>query len=275
MSRFARKHRATSTNAVASLVKPDASNTGVPAGVSLSTYNGTLNITSPGVYEALDVQGFVTISASNVTFRNSIVRGGTPAGNRGVINVTSGSNILLENIEIAPTNPSVYWDGIWGGDYHARKLNIHGVVDGAKLDSNVTLEQSYIHDLAYFASDPNQGGGPTHNDGLQILAGDSITLYGNNLEQTSDDNAAIQVTQDYGAVTNLSIERNWLDGGGATLNIAHKVLSSLSGVLVKDNRFGRNSFYNAPILISTQTSIINTNNIWDDTGVPVPVQQHD
>lgn len=275
MSRFAHRIRAANMESSGIVIKPDATNTGVPLGTNLTIYNGNLNIASPGVYEALDVHGFVTISANNVTFRNSIVRGGTPSANRGIINVNSGTNILIDSVEISPTTPSVYWDGIWGGNYHARKLNIHDVVDGAKLDSNVTIELSYIHDLSYFANDPNQGGGPTHNDGLQILAGNTISVYGNNLEQTSDDNAAIQVTQDYGAVTNLSIEHNWLDGGGATLNIAHKVLSSLSGVLVKDNRFGRNSFYNAPILISTQTSIININNVWDDTGQPVPVQQHD
>ena len=41
------------------------------------------------------------------------------------------------------------------------------------------------------------------------------------------------------------------------------------------NRFGRNSFYNCPILKSTQTTLELTGNVWDDTGRTVPVQTHD
>lgn len=277
MSPFARRLRQAAGFKDLPLVKPNSSNTGVPAGTSLTVHNGDLTILTAGtVVEGLDVRGFVFINANNVTFRKSIVKGRAVTSNQSIIEVQSGvSGVLIEDVTIAPTSPSVYCDGIWGGGYHARRLNIQGVVDGAKVESNTLFERSYVHDLAFFSSDPDQGGGPTHNDGIQILRGDAIRLYSNNLEQTASDNAAVQVTQDYGAVTNLVIEANWLDGGGATLNIAHKVLSSLNGVTVKNNRFGRNSYYNAPILISTKTTITNINNVWDDTGQIVPVQQHD
>jgi hypothetical protein len=107
-------------------------------------------------------------------------------------------------------------------------------------------------------------------------AGTNITLTGNFLQGTNEDNAAIQITQDFGQVTNVSILNNWLDGGGCTLNIAHKVLSSLTGVTANDNRFGRNQgFSSCAILLSTQSFPTLNRNVWDDTNQIVPVQRHD
>ncbi|TAH33658.1 hypothetical protein EYC59_04630, partial [Candidatus Saccharibacteria bacterium] len=190
--------------------KPDATNTGVPTGTALTVVNGDLNITTAGqVVEGKDVRGFVNISASNVTFRNSIVRGGAAnSGFRGVIQINSGSAIKIENVEVNPTTPSVYWDGIKGSGFTATAVNISRTVDGMKLSSNSTVENSYIHDLAYFASDPSQGGGETHNDGIQILDGASITVRNNNINPGSGGNAAIQVTQDWGSVIGLLIDGN-------------------------------------------------------------------
>ena len=65
------------------------------------------------------------------------------------------------------------------------------------------------------------------------------------------------------------------DGGGCTFNIAHKVEPSLTDVHVIGNRFGRNSYFNCPILKSTQTTLELVGNVWDDDGTPVPVQTHD
>jgi len=141
--------------------------------------------------------------------------------------------------------------------------------------SNTTLECSYIHDQSTFASDPNQGGGPTHNDAIQILEGTGIHIVGNQLVAAMDQNAAIQVTQDFGAVGDLHMESNWADGGGCTFNISHKGAASLTDVHAIANRFGRNSYFNCPILKSTQTTLELVGNVWDDDSTPVPVQTHD
>lgn len=256
--------------------RPDASCTGVPAGTSLSIVNGDVNITVDGtVIDGKDVRGFIIINADNVTVKNTLVRGRAPSGNGAMINIQSGSNILLEDITIAPATSYVQLDGVWGDNFIARRLDISGNVDGMKVGSNSTIEQSYIHDLVEFASDPNQGGGSSHNDGIQILSGSNITISGSNISLTSDMNAGIQITQDYGYVTATTINGNWFDGGGCTVNIAHKVKSSLSGVTLTNNRFGRNSYWNCPILLSTQSNVAMSNNVWDDNGQAVPVQRHD
>jgi len=40
-------------------------------------------------------------------------------------------------------------------------------------------------------------------------------------------------------------------------------------------RFGRNSFFDCPILKSTKTTQTSSGDVWDDDGTPVPVQTHD
>ena len=46
----------------------------------------------------------------------------------------------------------------------------------------------------------------------------------------------------------LHLESNWADGGGCTFNISHNGAASLTDVHAIGNRFGRNSFYDCPIL---------------------------
>lgn len=256
-------------------VRPDATNTGVPPGTPLTTVSGDLVIDQDNaVVEGKDVHGFVIIKASHVVFRKSMVRGRSTGSNGAGIDVQSGNDILIEDVEVGIDQPSVYLDGVWADNTTVRRANIHGSVDGMKVGSHASVEYSYIHDVVSFASDPNQGGGPTHNDAIQILAGTDIHLLGNALIVGKDQNAGLQVTQDFGAVTNLLVEGNFANGGGCTFNLSHKGAASLA-VTTHDNRFGRNSFYDCPVLKSTQTTLTSTGDVWDDDGTAVPVQTHD
>jgi hypothetical protein len=256
--------------------KPTAANTGVPAGVALTVVDGDVRVSQDNTtVDAQDIHGFLIIAASHVRVTRSIVRGRPITSNIGVIGIQSGSDILIEDVEVAVASPSATVDGVWGQGFTGRRLNVHGGVDGLKLGSGSTLECSYVHDLSSFAVDPNQNGGPTHNDAIQILSGTAIHIVGNQLVAAMDQNAAIQVTQDFGAVGDLHMESNWADGGGCTFNISHKGAASLTDVHAIGNRFGRDSFYGCPILKSTQTTLDAAGNVWDDDGTPVPIQTHD
>jgi hypothetical protein len=266
-----------SSNAAVSCAsaRPDASNTGVPAGVMLTTVDHDVKVTSDNsVLDAQDIHGFLIISASHVKVTRSLVRGGTATSNGAGIRVTSGSDILIEDTEVALATPSALLDGVTGANFIVRRANIHGGVDGMKLGDNSRVECSFIHDMTSFASDPNQAGGATHNDAIQILSGSGLTIIGNTLVASKDQNSAIQITQDFGAVGDVHIDANWADGGGCTFNFAHKGGSSLA-VAASGNRFGRDSFYDCPILKSTKTTLDANGNVWDDTSMPVPVQTHD
>ena len=236
--------------------------------------------TAGQVISGLDIHGYVRITAKNVTLKDSIIRGGSPKCNAAVVEVAGSGSATIEDSEISPTNPNACLDGVWATNATLLRMNIHGAVDGMKAEDNVTVQDSYIHDLSWFASDPNQGGGATHNDAVQTFEGNAhITLRHNTMNPGSKGNAALQVTQDGGGrATDLHIESNWVDGGGCTLNFSSKGgPTPMTGIYVTNNRFGRGSEYQCPILVSTQTILTeNSGNVWDDTGAPIPPpQRHD
>ena len=235
------------------------------------------------VISGLDIHGFVQITAKNVTIRNSIIRGGpNPRCNSAVvwIRADDDASATIEDTEIDPSHPSPCLDGIWATNATLLRMNVHGAVDGVKAYDNVTLADSYVHDLSWFAHDPNQNNGPTHNDDVQTYEGNEhITLRHNTMSPGANGNAAYQVTQDGGHVsTDLHIVDNWLDGGGCTLNFSHKGgPTPMTGIYVIGNRFGRHSVFGCPILLSTQSFLTqDSGNVWDDTGKPIPPpQRHD
>jgi hypothetical protein len=261
---------------------PDASNTGVPAGSVLKVVTGNQVFTTDGqVIDGLDVHGKVLIKANNVTLKNSIVRGpAAGACQNGAAIETTGTGIVIQDVEVLTEHPTACLDGVWtlASTVTISRANIHGGVDGVKTGSNILIQDSYIHDMQWFASDPNQGGGETHNDGVQTFAGESnVTLRHNtiDLSGTKDGNSA---WQDSGL--NSRAEENYLDGGGCTLNFAAQSLGGaiLQPIYVNNNRFGRHrGFTGCVVLISNKAVMTEYNgNVWADTLRPVPPpQQHD
>src|SRR5471032_2131868 len=57
--------------------QPGPGNTGVPAGTALKVMDGNLTITTAGAtYSGLDIHGFVSVQAPDVTIKDSVIRGG-------------------------------------------------------------------------------------------------------------------------------------------------------------------------------------------------------
>ncbi|WP_432835849.1 hypothetical protein [Dactylosporangium sp. CA-092794] len=255
--------------------KPDASSTGVRPGTQLTVVNGDQTFsTANQVISGKDFHGFVKVTGKNIRFVNCIFRGRATSSNNALLDTDRGTGTVVEDSEFVPSNPSATLDGIYANNISIYRANVHGSVDGVKTGSNVLVQDSYIHDMSWFASDPNQGGGATHNDGVQGFLGDSnVVLKHNNIDMSTskEANAAFQ-----DSAKNSRVEDNWLDGGGCTLNFSH-VNAPLGGIAVVNNRFGRHSFYNCPILLSTQTTLsANSGNVWVDTGKPIPApQRHD
>jgi hypothetical protein len=255
--------------------KPGPANTGVPAGVALSVVTGDRVFgTDNQVVSGKDFRGFVRVTGRNITFKNCIFRGRATSSNAALIDTEDGTNTVIQDSEVVPRSPSATIDGVWANRTKIYRADIHGSVDGVKTGSDVLVQDSYIHDLSWFASDPNQGGGETHNDGVQSFLGDArVTLRHNTIDMstTKNANAAWQ-----NSAKDSRVEGNWLDGGGCTLNFNH-VNTPLNGLYVVGNRFGRHSFFKCPILLSTQSFLAqNSGNVWDDTGQPIPPpQRHD
>jgi hypothetical protein len=253
--------------------KPGSANTGVVAGTSLTVVNGDQTFATGGaVISGKDFHGFVKVTGSNITFRNCIFRGRVASGNAALLDTEKGANTVVQDSEFVPSNPSATIDGIWTNRTSIYRANIHGSVDGVKTGSDVLVQDSYIHDMSWFASDPNQGGGETHNDGVQSFFGDTrVTLRHNTIDMstTKNGNAAWQ-----DSATESHVDGNWLDGGGCTLNFADHG-PALNSLYVTNNRFGRHSSFQCPILLSLNARLAaSSGNLWTD-GTPIPKpQQH-
>jgi hypothetical protein len=261
--------------ATKSAQRPSAANTGVPPGTTLTKHDGDITVTKAGtVLKDLDIHGFVIVKASNVTIESSIVRGGVSHGDTALVKVSSGTNVLVEDTELVPEDPSVQIDGIRGANYTVLRDNIHGTTDGSKVTGdNVTITDSYVHDLPYWAHDPDQGGNPAHNDGVEIFVGKNLHITDNTFDIASYGNSAMQVNQNLGTVTNLHFTGNYADGGHCTVNLSDHPKSSMTGIQVDNNRFGRDtSIVNCAILAKRAVSFTHVNDVWDDTGSPVTIR---
>jgi hypothetical protein len=262
--------------ATKSAARPSAANTGVPSGTKLTRHDGDITITKAGTILAnLDVHGFVVVEASNVTIERSIIRGGVSHGDTALVKVVSGTNVLVEDSELVPADPSVQIDGIRGANYTVLRDNIHGTTDASKVTgSNVTITDSYIHDLPFWAHDPDQGGKPAHNDGVEIFVGKNLHITNNAFYIASYGNSAMQVNQNLGTVTDLHFTGNYAEGGNCTVNLVNMPRPSMSGIQVDNNRFGRNtSIANCAIFAKYAVTLTDVNDVWDDTGLPVTLRR--
>lgn len=247
------------------------STTGAPAR-GLTVHDGDLTVTTPGaVIENVDVRGYLRIKAPGVTVRRTFVRGRSGlTGPMALVQVQeTASGALLEDVSVAADYPSYYIDGIViAAPCTLRRADIHRVVDSVKIISDdVIVEDSWLHDNLYFGTVPS--GGDTHTDNVQVGRGSRITVRRTVL--TGSRNAAVMVTQDNGAVSDLTVEDCLLDDGAATVNIAEKTRGPVKGVRLVGNGFGRKARSASMMTPRTTSSIATiTGNTYPD-GTPVPV----
>ena len=249
--------------------KPNAATTGVKPGSTLTRHDGDITVTKDGTVLAnLDIHGFVTVRAKNVRITNCIVRGGKSKGvATGLITDYGFAGLVITDTDVIPEFPSVYFDGIKGSDFTATRVHVRGGVDSVKIHgSNVTITDSLLENTTHFASDPQQGGGPTHNDNIQTLYGTNLKVIGNTIRGAQ--NFAILGGATRGNL-NLVVQNNWLDGGHCTvkLQVLHGYAESAK---VTGNKFGPNravsscAFTSYPAVSLTQSS-----NTFEITGAAV------
>jgi len=236
--------------------KPGPDNTGVPPGTVL-TPSGSIRIETRGaVLENLDIKGEVTVLADDVTIRNVRIISGDYYPIRYFDNDNTG--LVVEDSEIEGTSDDVT-AALSFANYTARRLNVHGSADGLKADSNVLIEDCWIHDL--------RNGPGQHNDGVQSTGGKGVTIRHNAISGAS--NACVQTGDEGAATEDLTVECNWLSGGGYALNIRGTGATVPKNTRVLDNRFTRDSAY-GPWTIDDPNPLV-VGNTYDD-GTPIPYE---
>jgi len=216
---------------------PDASNTGVAAGTTLTAYTGSTNISTNNVtIDSKTVTGCLVISGDNVTIRNSVVNCDSGIGISFLDN--QAINGLVEDTEVDCTG-AAGGSGINEGNFTARRVEIRSCENGFDLNQNVLIEDSYVHDLEAGGADP-------HEDGIQFGCGhytgnpgDTAACGGSNIVNYDDGAANITIRHNWirgikdtgtnatssiimnkqgtGPDTNILVENNLLDGGGSTV----------------------------------------------------------
>ena len=241
--------------------------TGVPAGTVLTVVTGDLVVTTPGaVVDAVDVRGFIKIKAPNVTIKRSIVRGRPLTGSFALITNDTGTYpFTVEDSELIATEASPWINGIIGHNFTVRRTEIANVIDSVHITgSNVTVENSWLHGNLFYAQDPNQKGGPSHADSIQIQGGSNMTFRGNTIDGAYS--SAMQTTQDRAAVSNVTVSGNKIDGGGCSINIAiGTTYGPIKGFNTANNVFGTAQRHaRCAIVAPTTVTVGNVNNVFTD-----------
>lgn len=212
---------------------PDASTTGVPAGVTLSP-SGDIVVTQAGaVISGLNIQGTVYIDAPNVTLENCKITSASFA----VVQIASGvTGAVVQNCDINGVGSGNDGSsGILGqGTFVAN--NIYNVENGIAVEGASTIKDNYIHNLL--------ASGSPHYDGIQIDGGVSnVTIEHNTVINTFTQTSAIMIDNYFGPISNINVDNNLLAGGGYTVySDAQFSGGSISGVSFTNNHMASGSW---------------------------------
>jgi hypothetical protein len=133
-------------SAPSSSVFPNAGNTGVPAGTTLSAYTGPCSITAKGtVIDAKIVNCDLSIQATGVVIKRSRVNGEINGGEG------TGSSFLVEDSEVI--NPARTSCQCIGSDnFTVLRTEIRGGNRGIYCRLHCTVQDSWIHGTQLFAT---------------------------------------------------------------------------------------------------------------------------
>lgn len=287
-------------NLVAGSYRPSAATTGTLG--SLTTHAGDFVTTSASqVVQNLNITGRVKIRHDNVTFRNCRIQGGNPTVEAGFCSVEAfqsrGTTTKFYDCEITTSYLQIEsGNSIQGRDFEIYRCNLWGSVDGVGAQySNVTISACWIHDIKWYTPDPGHSDNRTHNDGIQVHGGANFTIIGNSIEVGypgggdgvgfHEHTSGIIVTQDVGATSNVTIDKNWIYsvsnvGTAVGINLSHSPRSGPYGgtVTVTNNRFSALSTFRTGkhILMDSTTydKATKTGNVIDASGVAATISRN-
>jgi hypothetical protein len=227
---------------------PSSLNTGVPAGTTMKTVPGQVSSgpgwswnSSGGYLEVsgnganltgLAVKGNIDVSANNVTINDVKINCGGD-GSMGV-SLRHTSNVTIENSNINGLNTGanrlmvgikdIYGDSsgtVVQNDSIAKTSTAVQIYTG-------TIENNYIHQPGMATGD-HINGITTNGDNQTLLIQNNTIL--NNYAQTD----AIGLFQDFSTVSNVTINHNFLAGGGYTIYGGMGSYGQTSNIVITNN----------------------------------------
>lgn len=238
---------------------PNADNTGVPAGVTL-TPAGSMTISTAGtVIDGKDM-GCLTVTAANVTVKNTRIR----CGAFWAVTV-KGKNFTMIDSEVDGTGTSEGNSGVVansGGEFTLTRVDIKGAENAVVPGDNTTIQDSWLHAL--------KSVGSPHYDAVEINGGAAnVTIRHNTIDNPFTQTSAVMIANDYGAVTNFLVTGNKLTGGGYTVYADGKfsTTAAINGAFT-NNVIGK-GYYGYALIRGTNTNVTWSGNTDATTGKPV------
>jgi hypothetical protein len=269
---------------------PDATNTGVPAGMSLKTVpgqvssgpgwhydsRGWVSVTGDGtVLSGLYIPYTLDISASNVTVKDvKVVTSGQSSFG---ISVRHTSNVTIQDSTISGVDADasrlmVGVKDIYGDSTGLAVLrdNIAWAGVGVQMEAGL-IQDDYIHDMGFIAGDHIDG--TTSNGGGTGL----LTIQHNTILVNRSQTTAVGLFEDFGAQVNRVINNNLLAGGGYAIYAGQNSGGPVaSNIVVTNNRISTIYYplggQYGPVTALNRTATGNTwsGNVWDNTGQAIP-----
>jgi hypothetical protein len=198
---------------------PDETNTGVPAGVTLAPYTGSINPPNGTVIENKLVTSGFDINSSDITIRNCKIA--LASGIYGILNRKAGK-LLVENCEIYTTNGDGLYTGISGRNITVRRSHIHGWENGLSAGTDLLIEDSYIHR-------PSTRPG-AHNDGIEWGGGSNVVIRHNRIA-IRDQTGCVNMGGQGGDLANNSVISNLFSGGTYSLYLEGRKDHTPGGII--------------------------------------------
>ena len=190
---------------------PDATNTGVPRGASLTRVNGTKYLDRPGmVFSGREVHGDIIVRADNVTIENTRVISESDYPIRNFFGESIPTGTVIRDVEI-DMQGQTEGKGIAFDNYTATRVWFHNGLDCAHTGRNVTITDSFC-DLPLLPEDS-----PAHADGFQSDGGGNLTFRHNTIRNPNPQTAAILMSTNTDGIRDVVIDDNLMSGGGYTV----------------------------------------------------------
>ena len=190
-----------------------------------------------------------TGAAGTVTIKN-------PEGNHVAVDANSSaySGSVLERCTIVPDNPEVLCYGLIGSNVTTIRCYVAGghtdCLNWQTSTSNNHLLPGSCYSVGdYLAptvydSDPDQNGGRSHSDCIQVANGSGHVVFGSHLAAIVGDSYSHgMVISPYagGAIGGITVMKCWFSGGGAQFSAWANGLTDkapvVPGIVLVDNRF--------------------------------------
>lgn len=162
---------------------------------------------------------------------------------------------MIEDSEIYAS--SNHYTGIAAHDATISRVDIHDFENGLAVSSNVTVEDSYIHDLYY--------GPGAHVDGIEWGSSGSNTTIDHNRIEIGGDTGTVNITPYGGGSANdNTVSNNLFSGGTYSLYIRGDGGGTVDGVNVFNNVWVKDSYVYGTHSIVDATNVTWSNNRLDD-----------